>query len=326
MSHILAIRLSALGDAAILAPILREFNDSKVNITVAAPPMLEPLFLGIPGITFIGVEKKQNALDIYRQLKTIHFDSIADVHAINRVGQALLLLRLDAILHFKHLKIRHIHKGRFSRWLVLNHLSHKPRRGQPERYRDVFIKLGVKTSTIPTGYIEIKHTDSPVVGIAPFAQHKGKIWPIENMARLVKALDDLGIRTMLFGSKKEAPTLASMAEGCQNAKSIAGQLSFAEELEAIRNLTLMVTMDSANMHFASAVGTPVVSIWGATHPDFGFYGYRQNPDNALCANLKCQPCSAYGKKPCRYGDYRCMKQITPEMVVRKIQLLLNSEK
>ena len=84
----------------------------------------------------------------------------------------------------------------------------------------------------------------------------------------------------------------------------------------------MVSMDSANMHFASAVGTPVVSIWGATHPDFGFYGYGQNPTNALCANLPCQPCSAYGNKPCRYGDYRCMKAITPEQVLAKIEALL----
>jgi len=288
--------------------------------------MLEPLFSGIPGVTFLGVEKKQSALKIYRQLKTIDFDSIADVHAINRVGQALFLLRLDALLNLKPLKIRQIHKGRFTRWLVLNHLSHKPRRGQPERYRDVFIKLGVRNATIPDGYIEVDHTGTPVIGIAPFAQHQGKIWPIENTTKLVKELDNLGIKTLLFGSKKEAPTLVTMTEGCQNAKSIAGQLTFAEELEAIRNLTLMVTMDSANMHFASAVGTPVVSIWGATHPDFGFYGYRQNPAYSLCANLKCQPCSAYGKKPCRYGDYRCMQQITPEMVVAKIQSMLASEK
>jgi ADP-heptose:LPS heptosyltransferase len=84
----------------------------------------------------------------------------------------------------------------------------------------------------------------------------------------------------------------------------------------------MVSMDSANMHFASAVGTPVVSIWGATHPDFGFYGYGQDRANAMCANLPCQPCSAYGNKPCRFGDHRCMTAITPEMVMKKIETLI----
>ena len=92
----------------------------------------------------------------------------------------------------------------------------------------------------------------------------------------------------------------------------------------IKTLALMVSMDSANMHFASALGVPVISIWGATHPDFGFYGYGQDPHNALCANLHCQPCSAYGKKPCRYGDYRCLNAITPAMVMEKIEALLHA--
>ena len=84
----------------------------------------------------------------------------------------------------------------------------------------------------------------------------------------------------------------------------------------------MVSMDSANMHFASAVGVPVVSIWGATHPDFGFYGYGQDRDNALCADLPCQPCSAFGQKPCRYGDCRCMNAVTPEAVLEKIETFI----
>ena len=87
----------------------------------------------------------------------------------------------------------------------------------------------------------------------------------------------------------------------------------------------MVSMDSANMHFASAVGTPVVSIWGDTHPDFGFYGYGQERQNALCANLPCQPCSAYGQKACRYGDYHCLKAITPEMVINRISTLIANQ-
>ena len=93
-------------------------------------------------------------------------------------------------------------------------------------------------------------------------------------------------------------------------------------MEIIKGLSLMVSMDSANMHFASAMSTPVVSIWGATHPDFGFYGYGQDRNNALCADLECQPCSAFGQRPCRYGDNRCLRAITPEMALEKIESLL----
>lgn len=157
-----------------------------------------------------------------------------------------------------------------------------------------------------------------LVGIAPFSIHKGKIWPLENIERLVQMLDAKGYRIMLFGSKNEAPQLEAIAASYPNAESLAGRQTFAEELDIIRSLDVMVSMDSSNMHFASAVGTPVISIWGATHPDFGFYGYRQPRSLALCADLPCQPCSAFGKKPCRYGDYHCLTAITPEQVMQKI--------
>ena len=151
------------------------------------------------------------------------------------------------------------------------------------------------------------------------------MWPWENVEQLVQMLSDRGYRVILFGSKEEAPKLESLAEKVERATSVAGKQSFGEELEIIKDLTLMVSMDSANMHFASALGVPVVSVWGATHPDFGFYGYGQNPSNALCANLPCQPCSAFGQKPCRYGDYRCLKAITPEMVLEIILKQLNNQ-
>ena len=157
-----------------------------------------------------------------------------------------------------------------------------------------------------------------VIGVAPFSQHEGKVWPWENVEQLVQMLSDKGYRVILFGSKEEAPKLESLADKVENATSVAGKQSFAEELEIIKGLTLMVSMDSANMHFASALGVPMISIWGATHPDFGFYGYGQDRDNALCAHLPCQPCSAFGQKPCRYGDYRCLQAITPQMVSDKI--------
>ena len=104
--------------------------------------------------------------------------------------------------------------------------------------------------------------------------------------------------------------------------AVAGKQSFREELDIIRSLSLMVSMDSANMHFASVLGIPVVSIWGATHPDFGFYPQQQDLTNALCANLPCQPCSAFGQKACKYGDYRCLSAITPEMVFERIQQII----
>lgn len=324
MKHLLVIRLSALGDAAILAPVVRAYAAANpdVRFTVAAPPLLEPLFNEMtPNVDFLGVNKKQNSRAIYRQLKAVGADSVADMHRVNKVNRALTLLWLDETLHL-HLRfrIRHLHKGRISRLLMINHIRKSARRPQYLRYSDVFRRFGLNETKLslpasqPPSY--------PTIGIAPFAQHKGKVWPFEYTCKLALMLAEEGVQVLLFGSRDEAQQLESLATQNNNITSLAGKLSFKEELDALRQLTLMVSMDSANMHFASAAGIPVVSIWGATHPTLGFYGFGQDPANAISAHLSCQPCSVYGKGRCRFGDYRCLHAVKPEQVLEHIHQIL----
>lgn len=102
-----------------------------------------------------------------------------------------------------------------------------------------------------------------------------------------------------------------------NASAILNGLE--QELVLMSHLQVMLSMDSANMHLASLVGTPVVSIWGATHPYAGFMGWQQHADNAVQVDLPCRPCSIYGNKPCMRGDLACMKNISPEAIVERIK-------
>ena len=96
------------------------------------------------------------------------------------------------------------------------------------------------------------------------------------------------------------------------------------ELIIMSHLDVMVSMDSANMHLASLTAIPVLSIWGATHPYAGFMGFGQPADNAIQLNLDCRPCSIYGNKPCKRGDYACLQNIPPERIVDKITSIINN--
>lgn len=324
MKHVLVIRLSALGDVALMAPVLKAYAvaNPDVRFTVAGPPMLVPLFAGMPNVEYLGLKKKQSFVKIYKALNAVGADTVVDLHKVNRVGFAIVLLCLRHLLN-PHYRIYALHKGKVSRWLFLHHWRRTPRKRQYERYDDVFRRAGLKRGDLSGEGRERPTSDR--IGVAPFAQHAGKIWPLERMETLVRMLSERGYEVVLFGSKVEAPVLEGWAYKYRGVTSVAGRLPFAEELEIIRGLALMVSMDSANMHFASAVGVPVVSIWGATHPDFGFYGFGQDRANALYADLPCQPCSAYGNKPCRSSDHRCMTAITPEMVLEKIETILKTK-
>lgn len=310
--RLLVVRLSALGDVAILAPVLRMRAEANPDVTflVAAPSRLEPLFAGLPNVEFAATEKKQSPRALYRQLSALKPDRVADMHRVNRVVGMDWLFRLHGV------SVRAIRK--------------RGQKGKPswQRYDEVLDRCGlaqpeVAASRLAGDFWPVKpaHDAMPSIGIAPFAQHEGKVWPLEKMEQLAAMLAKRA-NVFLFGSRQEAVVLDGWAERYANVHSLAGRFSFAEELERIGRLNLMVSMDSSNMHFASCMGVPVVSIWGATHPCRGFYGWRQDPAWAVQADMDCRPCSKYGNKPCRKGGYPCMAAITPEQVLERVERVL----
>jgi ADP-heptose:LPS heptosyltransferase len=125
---------------------------------------------------------------------------------------------------------------------------------------------------------------------------------------------------LLFGGGKyEIEILRKWEQEIPFTFSVAGRFSFKEELAIISNLDKMLSMDSANMHLASLYNVPVVSVWGATHPFAGFYGWGQNEKNIVqIAELECRPCSVFGNKPCFRGDHACMHWIKNETIIQKL--------
>ncbi len=132
------------------------------------------------------------------------------------------------------------------------------------------------------------------------------------------------IHLFLFGGSNDRMHFEAWEKEFTNVVNMAGRLSFKEELTLISNLHLMVSMDSANMHLASLYAVPVVSVWGATHPFAGFYGFGQNPANAVQEELYCRPCSVFGNKPCYRGDWACMQIISPQQIINKIEYVLDN--
>ena len=104
------------------------------------------------------------------------------------------------------------------------------------------------------------------------------------------------------------------------------QLGFSGELALMSHLKLLVSMDSANMHLASLVGLPVISVWGATHPYAGFLGWKQSLDNTVQVDLPCRPCSVFGNRPCWRNDYACLNEISPEEIANKIKKEIYAQK
>ena len=201
-----------------------------------------------------------------------------------------------------------------------------------ERYSEVFTKLGLPFTPSFTslfkdskGYIGDFATfippkgDDRWIGIAPFARHGGKIYPLDKMEQVVAQLSQQEQTKLFFfgNGPEEEKTINQWCDRYPNCISFIGKTDFNGELRLISHLDAMLCMDSANMHMASLVGTPAVSVWGATSPLAGFLGWQQHMDDCIELQLECRPCSIFGNKPCRYGDYRCMN-IEPRIIAEKI--------
>lgn len=185
-------------------------------------------------------------------------------------------------------------------------------------------------SPLPTGdlsllspAIGLKQPGEQWIGIAPFATYEGKIYPLPLMEQVIAQLTERypNARLFFFGrGENEEAVFKTWTERWPQSLYVGDHTDgLRQELIVMSHLNVMLSMDSSNMHMASLTATPVVSIWGATHPYAGFMGWRQSEHNALQMNdLDCRPCSIYGQKSCLRGDYACMNGIQPERVVQKI--------
>ena len=92
--------------------------------------------------------------------------------------------------------------------------------------------------------------------------------------------------------------------------------------QRISNSKLLVSNDSGPQHFAMAVRTPVVTIFGSTIPEFGFYPVGQFDEIVETdLDLNCRPCGIHGRRKCPIKTFDCMNSISVDTVIAKIQLI-----
>lgn len=312
---VLILRLSALGDVAMTLPVIysvaRQFPD--VEFTLLTRPFFRRLFINAPSnlrIEDFADTSFGGLLKTIGRLRAEKFTAVADLHDMLRTRLIRRSVGAD--------RVAVVDKARSRRKELTRDKSRSYQPSYIERYRRVFAALGLPAELTFTSLFP-ESAKRVGVGIAPFARYQTKTYPPELMEQVARRLTDSNIPVFLFGARgAEAEQLTKWAERNPALTVLAGTLTLEEELERISRLRLMVSMDSANMHLASLVATPVVSIWGSTIPQCGFMGYRQNPANALWLDLPCQPCSVAGLPECPLGTCACLKDLTPQTVAAKI--------
>ncbi|RPD40865.1 glycosyltransferase family 9 protein [Chitinophaga barathri] len=328
---ILAIRFSAMGDVAMTIPVMKQVLDAHPELVIVFVTNKNwgALCEGIPRLVFFAADLKgehkgvKGLYKLFRAIRKAHpgIRAVADLHHVLRSRIVRTFYKLSGI------RVSVIDKGRAGKKALTRKENKEflPLKTTIDRYRDVFAGLGYHINPSSPGTLPQQPVPGKMqIGIAPFATYLEKTYPLEKMRQVIEMITrNEAVEILLFGGgKEEVAKLENLAGENPRLKVIAGKYSLNEELRIISGLTLMVSMDSANMHLASLYGVPVVSVWGATHPYAGFMGFGQKEENAAQIELYCRPCSVFGNKPCFRGDHACMQQLAPETIVEKVRKTL----
>lgn len=324
--HLLIVRFSALGDILMAVPVIdalaRQYPE--LQITVVSRPFVGSIIQLLPNnVSFYSVDLKnyrgtRGLNQLCKELSKLNPTMLADFHNVLRT------IYIRSKLRLKKIKTSHIHKDRKARRRFITSKVKVQQKTSFELYAQCLKELGFDVEIDWHQRFSLLKTETceklDAIGVAPFAAHKGKIFPLEKMEEVVANLSEHH-KVFLFGAGNYEKQILDLWESkYSNVESVVDKLpNMAEELRLISQLQAMLTMDSGNMHLASLAGIPVISIWGATHPLGGFLAWGQSLQTVVQCDLPCRPCSIYGNKTCRYGDWHCLNDITNNTVIEKIE-------
>ncbi|MFH6767379.1 glycosyltransferase family 9 protein [Gaetbulibacter aquiaggeris] len=334
-AHILVIRLSAMGDVAMTVPILRALINQypKVKLTVLTTQLFKPFFRDLVNTKVFVADVKgthKGFFGLYKlskELKLLHINAVADLHNVLRSN----ILKS----FFSGYNFVQIDKGRKEKKELVSGKSFRQLKTTHERYAEVFEKLGfpldLSSPKFPARALLNTKTESligekgnNVIGIAPFAAHEGKMYPLDLMKQVVEVLSKEHQILLFGGGNKEVEALNKMAESYENVINLAGKIDLDEQIDVISNLDVMLSMDSGNAHIAAMLGVKVITLWGVTHPYAGFAPFNQPEDYMLLSDRNTFPkipTSVFGNKfPESYKEVS--RTIEPKTVINKIRSVI----
>ncbi len=339
--NILVIQTAFVGDVILTLPLIqackRLFPDSAVDVVVT--PNAKELCANHPDIREVIAFDKRGAdrgagglMRLSRMLRSRTYDLALVPHRSMRSAALAMLSRIPVRIGFNRsagrvLLTDTVEYSREVHEIDRNLSLLKPINGAavvrelPRLYPSEVDKRRVDRLLIE---LEVARPDT-LVAIAPGTVWNTKRWLKERFSSLAVNLDEAGLEIVLIGGRDDQTLCDEVRtlSGSSHVYNSAGMLSLLESVELIRRCKVLICNDSAPMHMAAAAGTPVVAIFGATVPAFGF-GPSGPLDVIVETNgLKCRPCSIHGGEKCPIKTFDCMNNIAYESVFQRAMGLLS---
>lgn len=330
--RLLLIRFSSIGDVLLTTPLIRVLRARLPDARLAflTRRAFTPLVSDHPALDdVIALDPGRGLPALARRLREERFTHVLDLHGSLRTR----VLRLLVPARWRGYRHHRAARGILIRTRRDVYPRHLP---VPERYFDAARDFGVTPDGGPPefhlgetaeatalGWLADRGlgTSRPVAALAPGAAHGTKQWPRAHWAAFIPMMVARGWDCVLVGGPADRALAEGLAaEAGAHVASAAGRFGLQETGATIRRARVLVSGDTGVMHMATAVGTPVVALFGPTVRQFGFYPYRA-PHEVLEQALSCRPCTAWGGERCPLGHHRCLVDTTPAAVLAAAERL-----
>ncbi len=327
-----------LGDLVMSTPVLKELRERwpEAKITACCRGTLGSIIQEDPNLNAIinfNPSKHWFATstegDIIDSLKKGQYD----------LGLLLTNSFSSALMFYKGCVKHRLGYADNCRSFLLNHSIPYPEARNSQHlvstYKMLLRPLGIPLSgSDPTLYITKQETahaskqlldfgfspDDIIVGINPGAAYgSAKCWlPDRFKAVAEKLLKKPNVKVIFFGDRDGTPLVDEICKNLpQGALNLAGKTSIRELMAYLSQCDLLLTNDSGPMHMASALGVPLLALFGPTD-DTTTGPYKK--ERVIHKHVPCSPCH---RRECPI-DFRCMTRISVEEVYGEIQDILKT--
>jgi len=330
LKRILVFQTAYLGDLVLATPLVRSLKASfpGAEIFLVVRKGYERLLDNSPCVFRVLPFDKRSVVRFGRFLAGFGFELAVSPHRSHRTSMTLWLSRTPRRIGFD--------TAGFS-FLYTDRVPYKMEKGVHEVDRNLSL-LKPLEEDFPIVYLEEPKlwvpdpevravlekfcVKRPYIAIAPGSVWETKAWLPEYFARVALHFLKAGFTVVLVGSKRDVSRCNTVEAGAGSVVNLCGLTDLREFLSLIKGASLVVSNDSSPVHIATALGVPVVEIYGSTVPAFGFFPYK-NGVWVEVNGLYCRPCGVHGRRKCPEGHLRCMVELKPEAVIRSAEELLN---
>ena len=329
MNRILIYQTAFLGDLVLTSPLIKSvkktFPDSE--LTLMTRKGLGRVFEGFKYLDRIIEREDRNLIKLSKTVKEFNFDIVLSPHRSHRTSLALFLSGIKErvgfdISGFSFLytkKVKYERKHEIERNLdLLKAVSENP-------VMDRKPELPMNSSFYLKTLERFSLKEKTYVTLSPGSEWETKRWIPEYFAEVGNHFFNRGFKIVILGSKSEKSICKTVSSRIPGSIDLSGETGIDELIAIIKGAKLSITNDSAPAHIASSFETPVVTIFGSTVKDFGFYPYGKRSAIAEVKNLYCRPCGIHGRRKCPEKHFKCMKDLKPEIVIKLSEKLLSEE-